>query len=150
MLTRAEIPGLIVSTMLVAVGVGLGVWHWRGWKRIENDLEAGTETRWTQVRRRIQVAMMIVLEGVLLCVGDAVLPILHRQGGMTQDRMAVWWTVDVMLLLFLAVWIALIAIGDLAVTMSRSRVDQLRLRQKERELHAEIERYRRIHGDRDS
>lgn len=147
MLTRAEIPGLLVTALLVSVGVWLAVWHWRGWKRIENDPEEGTETRWSQVRRRIQVAVMIALSGVLLCIGDVVLPILHRGGWMTEQRMAVWWTVDVILLLFLAVWIALMALGDMALTMSRGRVDQLRLRQKQRELTAEIERYRQQHGD---
>ena len=147
MLTRVEIPGLIVTALLVSVGVLLAIWHWRGWKRIENDPEEGTETRWSQVRRRIQVAVMIVLAGVLLCVGDTVLPLLQRGGWMTQQRMTVWWTVDVILLLFLAVWISLMAMGDMALTMSRTRVDRLRLRQKQRELTAEIERYREQHGD---
>jgi hypothetical protein len=147
MLTRAEIPGLIVTALLVSVGVLLVVWHWRSWKRIENDPEEGTETRWSQVRRRIQVAVMIALAGGLLCIGDTVLPILHRGGWLSQQRMAVWWTVDVILLLFLAVWIALMALGDMALTISRTRVDQLRLRQKQRELAAEIERYREQHGD---
>ena len=147
MLTRVEIPGLIVTALLVSVGVLLAIWHWRGWKRIENDPEEGTETRWSQVRRRIQVAVMIVLAGVLLCVGDTVLPLLQRGGWMTQQRMTVWWTVDVILLLFLAVWISLMAMGDMALTMSRTRVDRQRLRQKQRELTAEIERYREQHGD---
>ena len=147
MLTRAEIPGLVVTALLVSVGVLLAIWHWRGGKRIENDLEGGTETRWSQVRRRIQVAVMIALAGVLLCLGDAVLPVLQRGGWMTQKRMAVWWTVDMLLLLSLAVWIALMALGDMALTMSRTRVDQLRMRQKQRELTAEIERYREQHGD---
>ena len=147
MLTRAEIPGLIVTALLVSVGVLLAVWHWRGWKRIANDPDEGTQTRWSQVRRRIQVAVMIALAGVLLCIGDTVLPILQRGGWMTPKRMAAWWSVDVILLLFLAVWIALMALGDMAVTMSRTRVDWLRLRQKQRELTAEIERYREQHGD---
>ena len=147
MLTRAEIPGLIVTALLVSLGVLLAVWHWRGWKRIENDLEEGTETRWSQVRRRIQVAVMIALAGVLLCIGDAVLPVLHRGGWMSQAHMTVWWTIDVVLLLFLAVWIALVALGDMALTISHTRVDQLRLRQKQRELAAEIERYREQNGD---
>ena len=90
---------------------------------------------------------MIALAGVLLCLGDAVLPVLQRGGWMTQKRMAVWWTVDMLLLLSLAVWIALMALGDMALTMSRTRVDQLRMRQKQRELTAEIERYREQHGD---
>jgi hypothetical protein len=147
MLTRAEIPGLLFSAVLVWVGVLLAIWHWQGWKSIAQDPEEGTETRWSQVRRRIQVAVMIALVGVLLCIGDTVLPILQRGGWMTERRMAVWWTVDVILLLFLAVWIALMALGDMAVTMSRTRVEQLRLRQKQRELTEELERYRQRHGD---
>ena len=147
MLTRAEIPGLIVAAILVSVGIFLTVWHWRGWKRIEHDLELGTEAHWSQVRRRIQVALMISLTGVLLCLGDTVLPLLERGGSMSKVRMAAWWTADMILLLFVAVWIALLAIGDLAVSTSRARVDQLRIKQQQRELHVEIERYRERHGD---
>ena len=150
MLTRAEIPGLFVAALLVSFGLFLTVWQWRGWKRIENDLEEGTEFRWSQVRRRIQVALMIGLVGVLLCLGDTVLPIMQRAGSMTKERMAVWWTVDVILLLFVAAWIALLAIGDMAVTASRARVEQLRIKQQQRELAVEIERYRELHGDGDA
>lgn len=150
MLTRAEIPGLIVTALLVSVGIFLGFWHWRGWQRIADDPEEGTEVRWAQIRRRIQVAAMIAWEGVLLCIGDTVLPVLQRGGWMSERRMAVWWTVDVMLLLFVALWIGLLAIGDMALTFSRNRVDQLRIRQQQRELHAEIERYRELHGEEDS
>ena len=150
MLTRAEIPGLIVAALLVSFGLFLTVWHWRGWKRIEHDPEEGTEFRWSQVRRRIQVALMISLVGVLLCLGDTVLPILQRAGVLSEIRMAAWWTVDVILLLFVAVWIALLAIGDMAVTASRARVEQLRIKQQQRELAVEIERYRELHGDGDA
>ena len=149
MLTRAEIPGLIVSALLVSFGMFLTVWHWRGWKRIENDPEEGTEFRWSQVRRRIQVALMISLVGVLLCIGDTILPIMQREGSMSKVQMAAWWTVDVILLLFVAVWIALLAIGDMAVSASRARVEQLRIKQQQRELAVEIERYRELHGDGD-
>lgn len=147
MLTRAEIPGLIVAAMLVSFGIFLSAWHWRGWKRIEHDPEEGTEFRWSQVRRRIQVALMISLVGVLLCLGDTILPIMQRAGTLSEQRMAAWWTVDVILLLFVAVWIALLAIGDMAVTASRARVEQLRIKQQQRELAVEIERYREQHGD---
>lgn len=150
MLTRAEIPGLIVAALLVSVGIFLSAWHWRGWKRIEHDLEEGTEAHWSQVRRRIQVAWMISLAGVLLCLGDTVLPILQRGGHLSKVKMAAWWTVDVILLLFVAVWIALLAIGDMAVSRSRARVQQLRIKQQQRELHVEIERYRELHGDGDA
>lgn len=147
MLTRAEIPGLVAAALLVSVGIFLTIWHWCGWKRIEHDPELGTEAHWSQVRRRIQVAVMISLAGVLLCLGDTVLPLLQRGGLMSEKRMAVWWSVDMILLLFVAVWIALLAIGDLAVSTSRARVEQLRIKQQQRELHAEIERYRERHGD---
>lgn len=147
MLTRAEIPGLIVAALLVSVGILLTLWHWRGWKRIEHDPELGTEAHWSQVRRRIQVALLISLVGVLLCLGDAVLPILQRVGSMSEVRMAAWWTADMILLLFVAAWIALLAIGDMAVSASRARVEQLRIKQQQRELHVEIERYRELHGD---
>ena len=150
MLTRAEIPGLLCAAILVAVGLFLIFWHWRSWKRVADDPEQATEFRWSQCRRRIQVAAMLVGVGILLCIGDTILPILERNASISLRRMAVLWACDVLVMLLLAAWIALLALGDMAATASRTRIDLLRMRQRERALCEEIERYREIHGDADS
>ncbi len=46
----------------------------------------------------------------LLCLGDTVLPILYRAGMISERKMAGLWTIDVLFMLLLAVWIALLAL----------------------------------------
>ena len=147
MLTRAEIPGLLCTALLVLAGLFLGGWHWRSWRRIAEDPEQATPTRWARCRRRMQVAALLALEGVLLSGGDAVLPVLLRGGLISERRMAILWAIDVLLMLLVAVWLALLAMGDWAVTMSQSRLEMLRDRQRQRVLREEIERFSEIHGD---
>lgn len=142
MLTRAEIPGLIATCVLLALGIGLAVGHWRSWKHDRSDPELASRSRWSQFRRHAQVALLIVVEGLLLCGGDTVLPILERTNRITQKQMAGWWTIDVLLMLAIAVWIALLALGDMAVTVSGTRRELRTMREKERELHQELERFR--------
>lgn len=150
MLTRAEIPGLICTVLLVSAGLFLGVWHWRSWKRIADDPERATPTRWAQSRRRMQVAALIALVGLLLCAGDAVLPLLQRAEWINPRQMAALWSMDVLAMLLVAVWMALLAMGDMAISVAQARLERLRARQQERVLCEEIERYRELHGDSDS
>ena len=147
MLTRAEIPGLLCTALLLLGGLFLGVWHWRSWQRIATDSEQATPTRWGQCRRRMQVAALIALEGCLLCFGDALLPILYRHQSISEVKMAAIWTIDVAVMLIVAVWMALLAMGDVAVSIAQSRLERLRNRQQARVLCEEIERYRELHGD---
>jgi len=147
MLTRAEIPGLICTALLVLVGLFLVRWHWRSWKRIENDPEQATLTRWFQSRRRMQVAGLIVFEGLLLCVGDAILPILQRADWITPRQLAAMWGIDMLAILLVAIWLVLLAMGDLAVAVAQARLERLRAGQQERSLCEEIERFRDLHGD---
>ena len=86
--------------------------------------------------------MLIAVEGILLCLGDAVLPILYRAGIISERKMAGLWTIDVLFMLLIAVWIALLALGDMAVTATGVRRELRTMRQRERELHEELERLR--------
>lgn len=142
MLTRAEIPGLLATTLLVSLGIGLVVWHWKSWKKDCQVPELNTAARRSQCRRRIQIAVLIALEGILLCLGDAVLPILYRAGMISERKMAGLWTIDVLFMLLIAVWIALLALGDMAVTATGVRRELRTMRERERELHEELERLR--------
>ena len=145
MLTRAEIPGLIATGVLLLLGLGLAGWHWRSWKRDRADPQLARPTRWSQFRRRVQVALLIAVEGVLLCGGDAILPVLERTNRITQRQMAAWWTIDVLMMLAIAVWIALLALGDMAITVSGTRNELQAMQRRERELHEELERLRSQH-----
>ncbi len=142
MLTRAEIPGLIATIVLVVTGVVLAGWHWRSWSLVAGDPTQATAARWAQCRRRMQVAGLIGLEGILLCFDDTILPILMRAGRISEFQMATTWTIIVLVMLLVAVWIALLAFGDLAVTMSQSRDELRQVRKQEQDLHDEIRRYR--------
>lgn len=150
MITRAEIPGLFFAILLVSIGLCLMVWHWRSWKQVADDSDRGTQFRWSQCRRRMQVAAILAGEGILLCIGDAILPILKRADWITARRMAELWACDVLVMLLLAAWIALLAMGDMATTASRTRIELLRMRQNERALCEEIERFREIQDESDS
>lgn len=82
------------------------------------------------------------MEGVLLFMGDTALPIAQRNGLISAFQMATSWTLIVLVMLLAAVWIALLAFGDLAVTMSQSRSEWQRVRRQEQGLHEEIRRFR--------
>lgn len=142
MLTRVEIPGLICAGLLILGGGMLGVWHWRTWQHQLATLEPDPLMLWTRCRRRMQVAGLIAIEGGLLAIGDAGLPLLQRAAQITTTQMAFLWAGVVVLMLLVAVWIALLAVGDIAITASRNRLERLRMRQEQRALHDEIERYR--------
>ncbi len=150
MLTQVEIPGLLCTALLVLGGLSLGVWHWLSWTKIAETPAEATPTRWGQCRRRLQVAGLIAFEGVLLCLGDTVLPILQRQQSISEVRMALLWTIDVLVMLLAAICLVLVAMSDVVTSISQSRMERLRSRQQERVLCEEIERYRELHGDDES
>lgn len=143
MLTRAEIPGLCATALLILTGSGLTVWHWQSWKRDSRDPQLATPFRRSQCLRRVQVAFLIALEGVLLCLGDAILPIACRANLISPQKMAVWWTIDVLFMLLIAVWIARLALKEMAATVPTARRELQSLKERERELHEELERLRK-------
>lgn len=147
MLTRAEIPGLVCSALLMALGVSLAGWHWRSWKRALAESPTAIAPLWLQYLRRVKMAVLIALEGVLLCLGDTLLPVLQRLGMITMRQMAILWTIDVLVILCVAVWLVLLALRDLTASIAFTRrMRQLAL-QQEKSLCEELERFRETRED---
>lgn len=147
MLTRAEIPGLVCTALLVALGVSLAVWHRRSWKRANVSAASAIPLHWPQYLRRMKVAALITLEGVLLCLGDTVLPVLQRLGSISPRQMAILWTIDVLVILCVAIWLALLALGDMAASVALNRRVRQYTLQQEKSLCEELERFREIRED---
>lgn len=134
-----RIPALIFGLCLV-IGGSLGlVWHVRSWRQQQQNTDASSPDRLyyrRQFSRRIQATGLIVLIGILLPVGDSLIPWQRYPGAF-----AVFW----MALLGLAMWVMLLGCYDLLSTRvhARDALSKLHLlRQKQRELEQEIARIR--------
>lgn len=74
---------------------------------------------------------LVVLIGIMLPIGDLESPWKRHPG---------WWTVYIMIVLGLAVWIMFLACGDLISTRSYSRTALSQLREQQRALEEEAAR----------
>lgn len=134
-----RIPAFVFGACLVIGGSLALVWHVRSWRRHRQEAAAGDgdlQYYRRQFVRRIQASSLLVILGILLPVGDSLIPWKHYPGGF-----AVYW----MIVLALAVWVLVLGCGDLLSTRVHSR-DALRrlraLRERQRELEREIARIR--------
>ena len=70
-------PALAVAVALVAIGISLMSSHVRSWRRQQNDptLEEHDRDYYRRrYRRRMQISAMLAVLGVLIGLGDALLP----------------------------------------------------------------------------
>lgn len=114
----------MVSTYLLAAllgltSIGLIVWHIRGRQRLaEEELdERERDFRRRQFRRRLQTSALLGLLGAAIFVGQLLLDAVH------SPRFHVGYWIGV---LALVLWIALLAIADMAATSvyySREKTD---------------------------
>lgn len=107
-------PAVMFGSVLVVLGVGMMISHWRSWKRQQSDFETDDTDRVhyaNQFRRRMQTSALIAIVGVLLAVGDVFI----WQFGPAAST--VFW----LLLLLLVCWIAILAVGDMTAIQSHSR-----------------------------
>lgn len=86
-----------------------------------------------RARRRTQVAGMIILVGVMIPVGDSLISWKNAPG-----TFAVYW----MIVIGLACWIGLLALGDMAATRAYMARELNRLHRSELELHRVAQRAR--------
>lgn len=147
MLTRAEIPGLICTALLMALGVPLASWYCRAWKRTAVESSASTVSPPAQSLRRAKMAMLIAIEGVLLCLGDTVLPVLQRAGTINLRQMAILWTLDVLVMLGVAFWLILLALSEMSASIVLNRRVRQQTLQQEKSLCEELNRFREIRED---
>ncbi len=130
---------LAFGTALVLGALWLIRWHCRVWK--EHSLEEGNDDRTKvhyrrQFRRRIQVAALVLLMGIMIPLGDWL---------MVQRRNPQWIALFWICVLALTTWIMLLAAVDWLSTRMHVRATRAALgtlARKQRELEAEVERLR--------
>ena len=124
---------------LSLVGLSMMAWHQESWAR---QREEPGFNQWdlkrlkTRYRRRMQTSGMIVVLGVMLAVGDA---LIWSQGPLVAT---IYWIV----VIAMGGWLLLLGVGDLLTVRVDSKLarDELqRIGQKRAELEAEVEEMRR-------
>jgi hypothetical protein len=126
-------PALIVAVVLITFGASLMVSHVRSWRRRRDSLIADEkefgffEKRY---RRRMRIAATFVILGVLIGVGDALLP-MHKNQPLA---ISLYW-IGVLLL---TGWVMLQGFGDLWSTAAYTGAELTRIRQKRHELERQL------------
>lgn len=121
------VPGWIFGGFLIAVGGGM-LWAQQIAKDKIDDAshsEFDRDHLRNRHRRRTQVAGMILLIGVMIPVGDSLIP--WQQ---TPATFAIYWII----VLGLAIWTMLLAFADIAATRLHSSVELGRLKRQQKEL----------------
>lgn len=132
-------PSLAIGAGLLTVGTVLIRGHFAAWSTHRADTALTDDERAyyrRQFRRRVQVSALVILLGVMIPVGDALM----------QRKNPVFWTWYWIAILLIALWImALAALDWLSFrTFHRAlRANLASLARKRRELEDEIERLRR-------
>jgi hypothetical protein len=112
---------------------------WRGEKNDPGLDDADRFYYFRRYRRRMQTSAMIAVIGVLIALGDTVLPLIlgnHRHFRLVFG--SYWGAV-----LLLTGWVIVMALSDLVSASAHSRVALSRVRLKQRELEKQLEDIRR-------
>lgn len=132
----STLPALIFGGLLVIIAVVMGVVVWRIRRSLDsivaNDPDALAHAD-RQLRRRLQVSLMLFIVGVLIPLGDQ-LDQVFRQ----RPMLFLTW---VSCVLILVMWMVLMALGDWMSTVAYSALARARLRFERRTLEDEIRRY---------
>jgi hypothetical protein len=134
-----RLPALIFGGALILVGSGLLWYQWRAGQPDRTDLNLDPFDRRylaTRHRRRLQVAGLILLIGIMIPLGDA---IPWQQAAAT---FAIYW----LIVLALGFWTMLLAIGDMVSTRLHTQVSLKRLHSRQQDLE---ETARRLHSARE-
>ncbi len=137
-------PALVVAVVLLAIGLSTMASHVRSWRRLQNDpaLEdrdlAYLQRRY---RRRMQMSAILAILGVLIGLGDVLLPFQKRH----PVPVSLYW-IGVLLL---TGWLILLGLADLSSTIAYGRVELARVRQKRRELERQVIEFKHRHLEND-
>lgn len=128
------IPAAIFGGLLLFTGIVMLLSQRRTGEVVDQG-KSKEECRYLQhrLRRRTQVAGMIILVGVMIPVGDSLISWKNAPG-----TFAVYW----MIVIGLACWIGLLALGDMAATRAYMARELNRLHRSELELHRVAQRAR--------
>lgn len=131
--------GAAVGGILVLFGLTLIRTHVVNWRRIKNDPHLPDRDRhyyYRRYRRRMQTSGLLAVIGVLIPVGDSLIPWQNFPGLF----LAYWGGI-----VLLALWMILLALGDYTSTRVHSQAELDRIRQKQAALEAQVARMKR-HG----
>lgn len=131
----------IISTSagiaLIGVGVALMRSHLRSWNAQKGDASLPEKERrylHSRFRRRMQASALLAVLGVLIPLGDIVVPWKQFPG----LGAAYWFFV-----LLLALWVIVLGIADAMATSAHSRAELGRIRRQQRELESKAAELRR-------
>lgn len=130
------LPAVVVGGILIALAAGLGAFQWSAWKSGPAALPEDDETRQhaaRQLRRRLQINLMIALVGVMIPLGD-MLPVFRQ----APRLFFIYW----LTVLGLVVWMVVLALGDLASNLAQHRTAQRQLEVERRSIEQQIRRHR--------
>jgi hypothetical protein len=133
------LPAAAMGAGLVLLGGWFMTLHLKAWRL--HAVDAGLDDRerqfyHRQFRRRMQASGIILVIGLMLPIGDSLIP--WRRGDASVATL--YW----LFVLALTCWVLLLAMGDLLANRAHSRVSLSRLRSKQRELQAEADRLRSL------
>ena len=127
-----DIPGLLFGGFLVI----LSIFMFRAQRKAARQLpEEPVERRFLQsrIRRRSQVAGLLGLVGLMIPIGDSLI-----NWKDAPATFAVYW----LIVMGLACWVIILALGDIASTQAHSAVEMNLLKRQQRELESAAERLR--------
>lgn len=135
---------LVFGAGLLALGAGLMYWHLRVWRahRADSTLDEFERRHYrAQVRRRVQVAILLIVLGLMIPIGDALMTFNRQQG---PALFAMYWGA----VLLITLWVMVLAAFDWVASRANQRSNQAALAalaRKRQELEAEVARLR-AHG----
>jgi hypothetical protein len=135
-------PALAVAVALVAIGITLMSFHVRSWRRQQSDPtleEYDLDYYRRRYRRRMRIAAMLAILGVLIGLGDALVPF--------QKQHPIPITLYVIGLLLLTGWVMLLGFADFWSTAARGRAELTRVREKRRELERQLVEFKHRNFD---
>lgn len=116
--------------------------HWLTWRDEKNDpsLEDAERTYYYhRYRRRMQTSGMISLIGLMIALGDTLLPEIFVNQWREMFVFGVYWGA----VLLLTGWVIIMAFADLFSASTHSRAALAKLRLKQRELEKQLDEVRR-------
>lgn len=133
------VPAIVFGGFLLLTGVFMLWLQRRARGELDNALtnEERSFLR-KRIRRRVQIAGMIVLIALMIPVGDSLIPWQNAPG-----TFAVYWSI----VMGLALWTGLLAIGDMAATRAQMARELNRLHRKQLEIHRVAREARNIDFD---
>ena len=114
--------------------------HIRSWRRQQDDPTFQDRDRQyygRRYRRRMQMSAILVILGILIGVGDVLLPFQKAHPG----PVALYW-IGVLLL---TGWLILLGLADLFSTVAYGRVELARVRQQRHDLERQVIEFKHRH-----